>query len=780
MKMNNLLIEKMEREAQASPLQKREDTTISPQDINKILETRNFLDVAMFYAEHNIKVFPVKRQDKKPLCASGFKSASMDIAQLQEWNKKFPDCNIGIPTGHINGLLVVDVDGEEGFKSLAQLEQQHGKLIAPTVITGKGKHLYFNMPVNTDIKSSVSKIANHIDIRANGGYVVAPPSLHENGHRYIWESFTTNQDFPEAPTWLISLMTNTEKQTLPVSGVLEEISNAPQGQRNDTLYKHSISLIARAKKGFLDMEEIKENIIDAAMLSGLSKEESIKTFDNALKFMEENCNTPADSEPDMDILKTKDLLPAPKLNTKYFKNIEPWVIQTAENTNAPVDYVAFSLLAGAAGVVGLSRTISTQTDWVQHCAIWLGIVGDPSSGKSPAIKPIRNILDMIEKERKPDYLKAYRQWEGAYAIAELKEKEWRKKIKKHPNENIERPDEAVFPEKPSPYHLLYGDTTQEAIAEELGRNVKGALVLRDELSGWIESMGRYSGSHSEKSFWLETFSGGKFIINRVKFGTDRQEIEDLMASVFGTIQPKKLRQTVFKDSGDGFLARFLWVYPEPIAPAIPKQKPSETLVYNTFKKLDGLMNPYKGNVEEQRKCLYLSNSAQSYFEQWYLPHIQKTRKEESKLNEFLGKGQGYVLRLALLFELLWWASSENEEPTEISLEAIKTAIELYDTYLTPMCERVYNMYYSPAQNIEARALARWIIENKPSSFTLREIYNNGTISNLRRKEQAQRAADKLIALGWLHSDSFRAGTTAGRKRTTYYVNPEVYELAKDL
>lgn len=780
MKLKNILIEKMEREPQGSPSNQREDIAVSSQDINKILETRNFFDIAMFYVEHNIKIFPVKRQDKMPLCAGGFKSATADISQLQEWNRKFPDCNIGIPTGHINGIFVVDVDGEEGFKSLAQLEQQHSKLIAPTVITGKGKHLYFKMPVNTDIKSSVSKIANHIDIRANGGYVVAPPSIHENGHCYTWENFVSNQDFPEAPSWIISLITNTEKQLLPVSGVLEEISNAPQGQRNDTLYKRSISVIARAKKEFLDMNEVKENIVSAGMQSGLSRKESSKTFENALKFAEENCNTPADSEPDMDILKTKDLLPAPKLNTQCFKNLEPWIIQTAENTNAPVDYVAFSLLASAAGVVGLSRSISTQTDWVQHCAIWLGIVGDPSSGKSPAIKPIRDILNTIEKERKPDYLKAYREWEGAYILAEHKEKEWRRRIKKNPKENLSRPDEAILPEQPSPYHLLYGDTTQESIAEELGRNVKGALVLRDELSGWIESMNRYSSGHSEKSFWLETFSGGKFIINRVKFGTDRHEIEDLMATVFGTIQPKKLIRTVFKDSGDGFLARFLWVYPEPIPPAIPKQKPSETLVYEAFKKLDSLMNPYKGNIEEQRKCLYLNNSAQSYFEQWLLPHIEKVRKEESKLNEFLGKGQGYVLRLALLFELLWWASSENEEPKEISLEAVQNAIELYDSYLTPMCERVYNMYYSPTQNIEARALAKYIIANKPSSFILREIYNNGNIANLRRNEQAQKAADKLVSLGWLSEYKSRKGTTKGRQKATYYVNPEVYELAKYL
>lgn len=51
---------KMEREPQGSPTNQREDIAVSSQDINKILETRNFFDIAMFYVEHNIKVFPVK------------------------------------------------------------------------------------------------------------------------------------------------------------------------------------------------------------------------------------------------------------------------------------------------------------------------------------------------------------------------------------------------------------------------------------------------------------------------------------------------------------------------------------------------------------------------------------------------------------------------------------------------------------------------------------------------------------------------------------------------
>ena len=779
MKMKNLLIEKQEREAQASSLPKREDTAISSQNINKILETGNFLDIAMFYAQNNIKTFPVKKQGKSPLCPKGFKDATIDKVVLQEWNKKFPDCNIGIPTGQINNIFVVDVDGEQGIESLNHLELIYGKLDAPTVKTGKGKHLYFKMPENVELKCSTSKIADHIDIRANGGYVVAPPSIHENGHQYTWENFIPNQGFPEAPSWLISLITNTEKQPLPVSGVLEEISNAPQGQRNDTLYKRSISLIARAMRENLNIADIKENIINAAMQSGLSTEEALKTFDNALKFAETHCDNQEENEPDMDILKTKILLPAPKLNTKIFKGLENWVNQTAESTNAPVDYVAFSLLAGAAGVVGLSRCISPWAGWEESCCLWVGAIGEPSSGKTPATTPIRKILNEIEVSRKSNYSDKLAEWKRKREVAKKYKKEWEENVKENPASAPHFPNEAIIPAKPQTYRFVYGDTTQEALTSDMERNIKGAILFRDELSAWISGMNRYNSGSSERGFWLEAFNGNKFICNRVKFDDERLEIQNLLVSVFGTIQPQRLIDTVLSDRGDGFLARFLWVYPELKPAAIPQNIALPKNVLAAFDKLDSLLDPYADNAENQKKCLPLSIEAQQLFNTWYLAHLNKSQQEESILKYFLGKGQGYVLRLALLLELLWWADSEYPEPTEVSFEAIQAAIELYDTYLTPMCERVYNMYYSPSQNIEARALAKWIIENKPQSFILRDVYNNGNVANLRRKEQAEKAANKLIALGWLTCKSSREGNTKGRSRKTYCVISEVYELAEN-
>lgn len=777
MKMKNLIIEKQEREAQASPLPKQEDIAVSSQNINKILETCNFFDIAMFYAEHNIKTFPVKRQGKSPLCQNGFKSATMDRVVLQEWNKKFPDCNIGIPTGTINNIFVVDIDGEIGAKSLIALENIYGKLDAPTVITGKGKHLYFKMPENTNIKSSVSKIANHIDIRANGGYVVAPPSIHENGNCYKWLNFDFSQDFPTAPQWLIDVISNSAETKF--EDLLEEIATASEGMRNTTLLGNAIKICNSANKQFLDMENIKNNIIDAGIASGLSRAESTRTVNNAMRFSGKYNNNSIADDPDMDVLKVKDLLPAPKLNTSIFKGLEHWVIQTAENTNAPVDYVAFSLLAGAAGVVGLSRSISPWSGWEEPCCLWVGAVGEPSSGKTPATTPTRKILNQIEGSRKSEYSAKLAEWKREKEVAKQRKKEWEDKIKENPDFAPRFPNSAITPPKPQTYRFVYGDTTQEALTSDMERNIKGAILFRDELSAWICGMNRYNSGSSERGFWLEAFNGNKFICNRVKFDDERLEIQNLLVSVFGTIQPKRLTDTVLSDRGDGFLARFLWVYPDVIPPAIPQNIALPDTALKTLQKLDTLLNPYVDFVEEQKKCLSLSIEAKEVFSTWYIKHLTQTQQEENSIKYFLGKGQGYVLRLALLLELLWWASSEYPEPTEISLEAIKNAIELYDTYLTPMCERVYNMYYSPTYNIEARALAQWILKNKPESFILHDVYNNGNVKYLRIKKTAEKGAERLIELNWLQSETSRNSNTKGKRRITYYVNPEVYELAEN-
>src|SRR3981081_3334892 len=105
------------------------------------------------------------------------------------WWDRVPDANIGLATGKISALVVLDVDGPTGEATLASIEGKHGSLPSTREVkTGKGRHLYFCYPKDVTKVKSVARKKLGLDVRADGGYVIAPPSLHESGQRYTFHA----------------------------------------------------------------------------------------------------------------------------------------------------------------------------------------------------------------------------------------------------------------------------------------------------------------------------------------------------------------------------------------------------------------------------------------------------------------------------------------------------------------------------------------------------------------------------------------------------------------
>ena len=184
--------------------------------------------------------FSVAAAQQDPLRNSrGFHDATTDAARIDGWWKQIPELNVGFPTGEPSGLFVVDVDGDDGRHSLAELEEKHG-LLPPTisVITGRdgrGEHLYFQLGKHS-VRNSAGLVGPGIDVRGIGGYVVAPPSVHPSGRVYAW-SVDSPDTYAPAPDWLLSLIeTNGRGCQTPLlhwhHTLTEQI---PQGQRNATL-----------------------------------------------------------------------------------------------------------------------------------------------------------------------------------------------------------------------------------------------------------------------------------------------------------------------------------------------------------------------------------------------------------------------------------------------------------------------------------------------------------------------------------------------------------------
>jgi archaellum biogenesis ATPase FlaH len=181
----------------------------------------NLLESALRYARADWPVFPCEPKGKKPLCEHGLKDATTDEKTIRAWWTKWPDANIGHPTGQ---WMVLDVDGEEGERSLAELEAKHGKLPATTTAkTGKGRHFYFQ-PNGSEVRNSAGKLGLHLDSRGKGGYVILPPSVHESGTRYQW---TVKAKPAPLPAWIMEKLAEPERPH-----AIDSSGKVVEGRRN--------------------------------------------------------------------------------------------------------------------------------------------------------------------------------------------------------------------------------------------------------------------------------------------------------------------------------------------------------------------------------------------------------------------------------------------------------------------------------------------------------------------------------------------------------------------
>jgi hypothetical protein len=162
---------------------------------------------AMRYLARGWSVLPLRGGDKRPLVQwEKLQQQRADAAAAAQWFARWPDANVGIVTGEISNLIVLDVDPKHGGDdSLAELERRFGKL--PDTVEaetgGGGRHLYFAHP--GDLVPNRAGLAQGIDLRGDGGYVVAPPSRHPSGQLYAWAPGRSPDESALAalPRWLL-------------------------------------------------------------------------------------------------------------------------------------------------------------------------------------------------------------------------------------------------------------------------------------------------------------------------------------------------------------------------------------------------------------------------------------------------------------------------------------------------------------------------------------------------------------------------------------------------
>jgi hypothetical protein len=166
----------------------------------------------------------------------GLLDATLSLTEIDAWWDQHPDLNIGVDTAK---LLVLDVDLPDGAESLAKLEAKHGPLpVTWMQFTGGGGTQYWFAPAE-GVRGSVGKIGRNLDIRAAGGYAVAPLSITWMGYRWSVDHHPTTIPLGAASDWLIALAleANAERKGPVPPEEWRALVEGPclEGQRNDTV-----------------------------------------------------------------------------------------------------------------------------------------------------------------------------------------------------------------------------------------------------------------------------------------------------------------------------------------------------------------------------------------------------------------------------------------------------------------------------------------------------------------------------------------------------------------
>jgi Protein of unknown function (DUF3987) len=350
--------------------------------------------------------------------------------------------------------------------------------------------------------------------------------------------------------------------------------------------------------------------------------------------------------------------------------------------------------------------------------LWTLLVGDPSRKKTPIINDVTRPLERHQNDLRRDYEARLRDYEAA---------------KKDKDNSVEKPD--------PPVRYVVWDSTTEKLGEILSRSEHGLLVKRDEFSGWIGAMEKYSGSSraagADRGFWLQAYDGGPHAVDRI--GRGETYISNLSVSLIGGIQPAKLAELRGLTS-DGLLQRFLPVMMR--SSSLPRdcessddQESYQRLVYKL--------------IGSRHQRLFLSDDA-LFLMNKLRAHLHELEQAAAGLADgfqaFVGKLAGVAGRLTVILHV---AAHPDNTPREVAAMTVANVHRLIVDFILPHAVEFYRSAEEITTGERMRKIASWVLTSGQQLIQARDLIRNvGSLRGLSVMD-VHTQVSPLVAAGWL-------------------------------
>lgn len=476
------------------------------------------------------------------------------------------------------------------------------------------------------------------------------------------------------------------------------------------------------------------------------------------------------------------LQPVSKVDADLLPDVlKRWLVAAAKSLGCPLDFLAVAAITTAGGLIGSRvRVLPIQNSkWTVVPNLYTGIVGPPSSKKTPALDEVRRPVLRLQTAARDEFAQRQEEYDLESGFYERSKKEAVSKAKSI-IEARSRMDLLAKPEKPVRRRFETNDVTSPKMAQFLSENPNGLVLFRDELAGWLHSLDA-DYDRSSRPFYLELWKGGiSYELARVSEGREIF-IKSGTLAIVGSIQPSRLQRYVNEAyssyEADGFVQRFLFAYPDPFD---QKSNPTESdldvledgfnAACRVFDRL--ATNKFNSNARTDNGDEFLGvrfdREAQADFDQWRDANESEAKRCEvvdEPYASFLYKLAKSCAAVTLIFHCIENAYATTF-PDRITRSTMTMALAYIDV-MTTHARRVFalgeNRVFSAAQILLAK-IGAGKVEN---GFTARDLKRKGW-SGL--SEQIEDALGVLVEYGHLRTINVDSG---GRPTAKYYVHPSI-------